>query len=98
MGDCRAWREVHAAREIASSYEAMTLPAGDPPMLPPRFVQPPIIMERDNDGCTRLRCDIETTAHYRHVPDLLFQRAQQIPDRAVIAQRSRDDRWQMISY
>ena len=76
----------------------MTFTAIDPPTLPPRFLQPAIVVERAVDGSTRLRCDIAATPEYAHVPDLLFQRAQRIPDRAVIAQRSGGDRWQMISY
>jgi feruloyl-CoA synthase len=76
----------------------MTFTSIDPPTLPPRFLQPAILVERASDGSTRLRCDVAATPEYAHVPDLLFQRAQQIPDRAVIAQRDGDDRWQTISY
>jgi feruloyl-CoA synthase len=76
----------------------MTLATIDTPTLPPRFVQPPIVVERTADGSTHLRCDIAAVPRYAHVPDLLFQRSQQVPERAVIAQRGRDDRWQTISY
>jgi feruloyl-CoA synthase len=76
----------------------MTFTAIDPPTLPPRFLQPAIVVERAADGSTRLRCDIVATPSYAHVPDLLFQRAQQVPERAAIAQRGGDDRWQTISY
>ena len=76
----------------------MTSTASDPPTLPPRFLQPAIVVERAADGSTHLRCDIEAAPKYAHVPDLLFQRAQQIPERAVIAQRAANDRWQTISY
>jgi feruloyl-CoA synthase len=76
----------------------MTFKAIDPPTLPPRFLQPTIVVERAGDGTTRLRCDIAATPEFAHVPDLLFQRAQQVPERAVIAQRGADDRWQTISY
>jgi feruloyl-CoA synthase len=76
----------------------MTFTARDPPTLPPRFLQPGIVVERAADGSTRLRCDIRATPMYAHVPDLLSQRAQQVPERTVIAQRGADDRWQTISY
>jgi feruloyl-CoA synthase len=76
----------------------MTLTARDTPTLPPRFLQPPIVVQRAADGSIHLRCDIASTPSYAHVPDLLSQRAQRIPERAVIAQRGGDDRWQTISY
>jgi feruloyl-CoA synthase len=76
----------------------MTFTASDPPTLPSRFLQPAIVVERGADGSTRLRCDIVPTLEYAHVPDLLFRRAQQVPERTVIAQRDGDDRWRTISY
>jgi feruloyl-CoA synthase len=76
----------------------MTFTATDALTLPPRFLQPPIVVERAEDGSTRLRCDLAATPNYAHVLDLLLQRAQQVPERAVIAQRGGDDRWQRISY
>ena len=70
----------------------------DAPMRPPRFVQPPLIVERRADGSTYLRADVAVTPKYAHVPDLLRQRARQFPTRAVIAQRARDDSWETITY
>lgn len=70
----------------------------DAPMRPPRFVQPPVVVEHRTDGSTHLRCDIAATPKYAHVPDLLRQRARQFPARPVIAQRASDERWESISY
>jgi feruloyl-CoA synthase len=68
------------------------------PLRPPRFVQPPIVVERSANGSIHLRCDIAVTPKYAHVPDLLRQRAKQFPTRPMIAQRASDDRWLSISY
>jgi feruloyl-CoA synthase len=72
-------------------------PVGAPTLLP-RFAQPPIVVERAADGSICLRCDIAVAPKYAHVPDLLLQRARQVPDRPVIAQRGEGDRWETISY
>jgi feruloyl-CoA synthase len=68
------------------------------PARPPRFVQPPMVVERRADGSTCLKCEMAVTPRYAHVPDLLAQRARQVPNRAIIAQRGKDDRWETISY